>query len=150
MKKCTYIFASALLMTTLLTGCSNSKNNYDYYEKEVKNLYEDVMTTDAVINKIDTGSETYKEEFFDTLDKLEESLSDFSKVDTPNEYKECTTFANQALGYLNEAETLFHNALDNEYDENSFNMAVNKYNQAVKLINVIGMTLQGKEVIVSE
>lgn len=148
-KKHLLVLSTALSISYLMACGSGNKQN-DYYEKEVRNLYEDIITVDSCMNNIDFNNDYYIDEFFDSLDKLEEAISDFSLVDAPSQYDNCEILAKKSLEFLNLSENDFHKALDNEYDSIAFNNAKNNYNEAIKCINYIGMVLEGKELLFSE
>lgn len=129
----------------MLTGCGKGAD-YDSYKKSVEALYENVVSADAKINNIDYTSANSKEEFFTSIDKLKVSLEEFAEVDAPKEFDDCEYLSGEAVKYLTLAEDDFHQALDNEFDETSFNNGVSNYNEMVKCVNYIGDVLQKKPV----
>ena len=143
MKLYRFICATLLITTLSFTGCAG-KANYNAYHKEVNNLYEKIVSTDAIINNIDTTSETSVDEMFESLDSLKESFDEFAKVDTPEEFKDCQFLADNAVKYIEIAETNFHTALDGEYDDVSFKEGMSSYNEAIKCVNYMGDVLQRK------
>ncbi len=143
-RKLTCILACVSTIT-LLAGCGKGAD-YDGYKKCVEKLYEDVVSADAKINNIDYTSTSSKEEFFGTLDKLKSSLEEFSEVDAPKEFDDCEYLAGEAVKYITSAEDDFHKALDNDFDEISYNNGVSNYNEMVKCVNYIGDVLQKKPV----
>ena len=124
-----------------MTGCT-SKTQYDSFYKDVNSLYDEIITTDAIINRIDVNSEASTDELFDSLENLKVSFDDFSKVQPPKDFKDCTYLSENASKYLSNAEICFHNAFDGEYDDDSFKQGIANYNEVIKCVNYMGDVLQ--------
>ena len=105
-------------------------------------MYDEIITTDAIINRIDVNSEASTEELFDSLENLKVSFDDFSKVQPPKDFKDCTYLSENASKYLSNAEICFHNAFDGEYDDDSFKQGIANYNEVIKCVNYMGDVLQ--------
>ena len=135
------IFLTLIISVLSLTGCA-SKTEYNSFRKEVNSLYEKIVSTDAIINNIDVNSETSTDELFESLDNLKTSFDDFSKVKTPEEFKDCTYLSENASKYLSNAEASFHKAFDGEYDDDSFKEGIANYNEVIKCVNYMGDVLQ--------
>ena len=144
MKLYRFICAALLITTLSFTGCAG-KANYNSYHKEVNALYEKIVSTDAIINNIDTTSETSVDEMFASLESLRITFDDFAKTDTPEEFKDCQYLAENAVKYIEIAEENFQNALDGEeYDDISFKEGISNYNEVIKCVNYMGDVLQRK------
>ena len=52
----------AALGVMCLCACSSKTNKYDEYHKEVNKLYEQIVTTGAIIDTIDINQDDYKQE----------------------------------------------------------------------------------------
>ena len=134
----------AIAVSASLVGCGN-KADYNSYKEEVKNLYNNIVSADAVINSIDVDSPNSKEEFFNSISKLKTALGEFKEIDAPKEFDDCEYLSGEAYKYLETAEENFHAALDGEYDDAKFQTAVNNYNTMVKCVNYMGDVLQNKD-----
>lgn len=145
MKKKLIATISMICIATSLTAC-NTNPKYTKYKKEVDNLYTTIAETDAILNNINAESPQAKDILFEQLDKLETTMTDFSKISAPKEFKDCEYLAGQSAELITEAKTDFHMALDDKYNSSYFNTAVYNYDQAVKCINYMGMVLQQKKV----
>ncbi|SDI85887.1 hypothetical protein SAMN04487760_1012 [Lachnospiraceae bacterium G41] len=127
-----------------MCACTDKTNKYDEYHKEVEKLYEQIVTTGAIIDTIDTNKDNYKQELYDSLDNLEDAFEEFSKVEPPKEFKDCKMLSDKATTYIANSSTCFHGALDEEYNEEMFNAGKANYNEAIKCINYMGDVLQKK------
>ena len=143
LKRITAVIA-IFALTFSLTACGG-KTDYKKYKKEVGNLYNTIVSTDAVINSIDVTTPGSKDEFFNALAKLKEALTDFSQIDAPEEFDDCEYLSGEAVKFIDSAESNFHMALDNGYDDAYFQTAVSNYNQMVKCVNYMGDVLQDKD-----
>lgn len=127
-----------------MVACTSKTNKYDEYHNEVNKLYEQIVTTGAIIDTIDTNADGYKQELYDSLDDLKVAFDDFSKVEPPKEFKDCKMLSEKASTYIANSSTCFHYALDEEYNEDMFNAGVSNYGEAIKCINYMGDVLQKK------
>lgn len=127
-----------------MVACTSKTNKYDEYHNEVNKLYEQIVTTGAIIDTIDTNKDGYKQELYDSLDDLKVAFDDFSKVEPPKEFKDCKMLSEKASTYIANSSTCFHYALDDEYNEDMFNAGVSNYGEAIKCINYMGDVLQKK------
>ena len=134
----------ATLGIMCLCACSSKTNKYDEYHKEVEKLYEQIVTTGAIIDTIDIEQDDYRQELYDSLDELKVAFEDFSKVEPPKEFKDCKMLSEKASTYIANSSTCFHYALDEEYNEEMFNAGVSNYGEAIKCINYMGDVLQKK------
>ncbi len=140
------MLSSALICSIMLTGCGKSKYDYDAYKKEVNELYDSIAIANTKLNEIQIYSEESRDEFFEDISNLKSAFDDFSQIEAPTEFKNCTELAKNAYSLLNESEDYFHDALDGEYDEESYLNGVNHFNEVVTCVNYMGMILQGKEI----
>jgi len=127
-----------------ICACTSKTNKYDEYHKEVNKLYEKIVTAGAIIDTIDTNSDNYKQELYDSLDDLQDAFDEFAKVDPPKEFKDCKMLSEKASSYIANSSKCFHLALDEKYNEEMFNAGVSNYNEAIKCINYMGDVLQKK------
>ena len=127
-----------------MSACSSKANKYDEYHKEVEKLYEQIVTTGAIIDTIDIEHEDYRQELYDSLDDLKEAFDEFAKVEPPKEFKDCKMLSEKVSTYIANSNTCFHFALDDEYNEEMFNAGISNYGEAIKCINYIGDVLQKK------
>ena len=127
-----------------MCACTSKTNKYDEYHKEVNKLYEQIVTTGAIIDTIDTNSDNYEQELYDSLDDLKVAFDEFAKVEPPKEFKDCKMLSEKATTYIANSSTCFHLALDEKYNEDMFNAGVSNYNEAIKCINYMGDVLQKK------
>ena len=127
-----------------LCACSSKTSNYDEYHKEVNKLYEQIVTTGAIIDTIDTENEDYRKELYESLDDLKQAFDDFSKIEPPKEFKDCKMLSEKASTYIENSSKCFHLAFDDEYDEAMYNGGISNYNEAIKCINYMGDVLQNK------
>ena len=127
-----------------MCACTSKTNKYDEYHKEVNKLYEQIVTTGAIIDTIDTNSDNYEQELYDSLDDLKVAFDEFAKVEPPKEFKDCKMLSEKASTYIANSSTCFHLALDEKYNEDMFNAGVSNYNEAIKCINYMGDVLQKK------
>ena len=136
--------AIALSLMVFLTACSNKNAEYESYHVEVNKLYEKIVSTDAIINNIDVNSEDSVEEMFSSLDKLKVAFDDFANIEPPEDFADCKFLAESASKYITTAEENFHAALDDEYDDVSFQNGISNYNEVIKCVNYMGDVLQKK------
>ena len=127
-----------------MCACTSKTNKYDEYHNEVNKLYEQIVTTGAIIDTIDTNTEDYRTELYESLDDLKEAFDEFAKVDPPKEFKDCKMLSEKASTYIANSSTCFRLALDEEYNEVMFNAGISNYNEAIKCINYMGDVLQKK------
>ena len=127
-----------------MCACTSKTNKYDEYHKEVNKLYEQIVTTGAIIDTIDTNSDNYEQELYDSLDDLKVAFDEFAKVEPPKEFKDCKMLSEKASTYIANSLTCFHLALEEKYNEDMFNAGVSNYNEAIKCINYMGDVLQKK------
>ncbi len=127
-----------------LCACSAKSAKYDNYHKEVNKLYDKIVTTGAIIDNIDTDSDKYEEELYTSLNELKDAFDEFAKVDTPKEFADCKTLAENASTYISNSEKCFKQAFDSEFNEDMFNTGVNNYNEVIKCVNTMGEILQNK------
>ena len=127
-----------------LCACTSKTSNYDAYHKEVNKLYEQIVTTGAIIDTIDTENDNYKQELYDSLDDLKKSFDDFAKIEPPKEFKDCKMLSEKASSYIDNSSKCFHFALDEGYKEEMFEAGKSNYNEAIKCINYMGEVLQNK------
>lgn len=137
---------SVTLCSILLVGCGKNKADYKQYKNEVNDLYDSIAIANMQMNEIDIYSEESKEDFFKELDDLQKAFDAFSKTETPKEFTACKELSETASSLLSESKSYFHSALDNEYDETSFQNGVNSYNKVVTCVNYMGYVLQGKQI----
>lgn len=136
------IFAALGIMC--MCACTSKANKYDEYHKEVNKLYEQIVTTGAIIDTIDINQDDCKQELYDSLDDLKVAFEDFSKIEPPKEFKDCQMLSEKASTYIANSSTCFHYALDEEYNEEMFKTGVSNYGEAIKCINYMGDVLQKK------
>ena len=134
----------ACLGVMCICACGPKANKYDEYHNEVEKLYEQIVTTGAIIDTIDTEHEDYRKELYESLDDLQTAFDDFAKVEPPKEFKDCKMLSDKATTYIANSSTCFHGALDEEYSEEMFNAGKANYNEAIKCINYMGDVLQKK------
>ncbi|MBR6383791.1 MAG: hypothetical protein IKS56_07405 [Lachnospiraceae bacterium] len=127
-----------------MVACTSKTNKYDEYHNEVNKLYEQIVTTGAIIDTIDTNADGYEQELYDSLDKLKAAFDEFAKVDPPKEFKDCKMLSEKASTYISNSSKCFHLALDEEYNEEMFNAGISNYGEAIKCINYMGDVLQKK------
>ena len=127
-----------------MCACTSKTNKYDEYHKEVNKLYEQIVTTGAIIDTIDTNSDNYEQELYDSLDDLKVAFDEFAKVEPPKEFKDCKMLSEKASTYIANSSTCFHLALEEKYNEDMYNAGVSNYNEAIKCINYMGDVLQKK------
>ena len=135
----------ACLGVMCICACSPKANKYDEYHSEVEKLYEQIVTTGAIIDTIDTEHEDYRKELYESLDDLQTAFDDFAKVEPPKEFKDCKMLSEKASTYIANSSTCFHFALDEEYNQDMFNAGVSNFNEAIKCINYMGDVLQKKQ-----
>ena len=145
MKKKLISIITIVCLCASMTACK-ANPNYSKYKKEVDKLYTSIAETDAILNNINAESPEAKTILFEQLDKLETTMTDFSKIKAPKEFKDCEYLAGQSAELITEAKKDFHMALDDKYNSSYFNTAVNNYYEAVKCINYMGMVLQQKTI----
>lgn len=143
MKTKTTLITAVLSLGILLAGC-NSKDNFENYKEEVTDLYDSIAIANVKLNGLETYSEESQTVFFETLTDLKQSFKDFSETEAPEEFSECTDWAQNAYESLSVSEQLFHDALDDEFDQDCFDKAVDNYNNVITYVNYIGLILEQK------
>lgn len=141
------LFIPAVIGLFIMTiGCSNSNLGYENYAKDVKKLSDTITETDKVINELDAYDEGAVTEFLKQVDNFESEMKDFSKVNAPSEFDNCEILAKKADESLMEASRCFHESLEGEYDNSTYQLGVANYNNAVTYINYMGLVLQGQKI----
>ena len=146
MKNKKYIAILLIISSLVLAGCTKGAD-YNSYHKEVNNLYEKIVTTDAKLNNIDVDSENAVNDLFLSLDALKVSFEEFSKITPPEEFKDCQFLSENTAKYLSISEDKFHEAFDGEYNDASFQEGISNYNNMIQCINYMGNVLEQKDTI---
>ena len=115
-----------LLILLFSTGCGTDKE-LETYKANMETFYADISAYDALINSIDTTSETSVSELLTALDGLEERFTWMASLTVPKEFAVNETLAAQASEYMTNAVALFHQAYESEPFDNAAAQAAHEY-----------------------
>ena len=115
-----------LLILLFSTGCGTDKE-LETYKANMETFYADISAYDALINSIDTTSETSVSELLTALDGLEERFTWMASLTVPKEFAVNETLAAQASEYMTNAVALFHQAYEGEPFDNAAAQAAHEY-----------------------
>lgn len=142
MKKC--LFLSFLLILTLnFAACgSHQEDGLTIYTNEMKSFYENVETTSASMNDIDINNPESKTIMLSYLDDMNSYFSDLKSIEIPEEYSKTSSNVTNAYSYMNQANNLYHQALETDpADTDLLYTAKSYYDSAMECVQNIGQIL---------
>lgn len=144
-------FAIVILLSLLLTGCSNQNDTAIIkLEGEINNFCDKIIEIDTSINKItnitadEEGLKSATTDLMHNLDMLKDEFVKFSNIDFPEEYDYLEEIADEASDYMTEAVKSYHTAYEDNYTESMEEYAQENYSRAYKRVQIIIDVLQGK------
>ena len=129
----------------LLTGCSNqSSEELESYKKSMTVFYDALSDYNEAINNIDPNAEDAKSQLLGYLDEMNETYKTMSLVEIPEEFSGISEISVEAADYMQMADEFYHQAYDNDFDEESESLASQYYQRANNRAFVMLQVLHGE------
>jgi hypothetical protein len=129
----------------LLTGCSSqSSEELESYKKSMTVFYDALSDYNEAINNIDPNAEDAKSQLLGYLDEMNETYKTMSLVEIPEEFSGISEISVEAADYLQMADEFYHQAYDNDFDEESESLASQYYQRANNRAFVMLQVLHGE------
>ena len=135
----------ALVVGMLTTGCAGQTNEeLESYKESMTKFYNELSGYNDAINNIDPNSEGAKSELLGYLDNMNESYKTMAQVQIPEEFSGISDIAVEAADYMQMADEFYHQAYDNDFDEESEALASQYYQRANNRVLVMLQVLHGE------
>ncbi len=136
-------FVSLLCIT--LSGCGNeTSEELDKYKTGMTEFYDKLAYYNNAINAIDADSDSAKSELLGYLDEMNVAYQNMAAMEVPEEFSGISDIAVEAAEYMQKANEFYHQAYDNEFDENSEALASQYYQRANSRALVMLQVLHGE------
>ncbi len=146
-----YIYKRAILIALILlfvpgtTGCgSQISEELESYKAGMTEFYDKLAYYDSSINAIDASSDSAKTELLGYLDEMNDTYQKMAQMDVPEEFSGISDIALEAADYMQKALDSYHQAYDNDFDENSEMLASQYYERANSRAMVMLQVLHGE------
>lgn len=155
MKKKLALFLSAIVFTMSACGSSPVSGTEDPQEvkfvSDINEFCDDILEFDKEINEIDPTMPTSSEALMEELDMMNMRFQNFSKIDFPEKYDYLEEYTLKSSNYMQDANTLFHQAylIPNKFDEFAEEQARSNYKKAFEVLQIILAVLRGEVELVS-
>ena len=139
------IILSAGLLMTAITGCGKKDNpELEAYKESMTEFYDTLSYYDNSINSIDPESDGAKFELLAFLDEINEAYSEMAAIPVPDEFSGIAEISGEAADYMQKANEFYHMAYDNEFDDESEQLASQYYERANNRVAVMLQVLHGE------
>ncbi len=145
--------SSLILMITIvicmsafsLCGCgAKSDPELESYKESMTDFYDKLSYYDNAINAIDPDSDTAKTDLLGYLDEMNDSYKLMAQAKIPEEFSGISDIALEAADYMQKADEFYHQAYDNEFDNDSEMLAAQYYQRANSRVLVMLQVLHGE------
>ena len=128
-----------------VTGCGKKTDpELEAYKESMTEFYDTLAYYDNSINSIDPESEGAKIELLAFLDELNDVYSEMAEIPVPDEFSGIADISDEAAEYMQKANELYHTAYDNEFDDESEQLASEYYERANNRVAVMLQVLHGE------
>lgn len=143
--KCFNTITIAIVLVLALSGCGKKKDlTLENYKESMDAFYDKLSYYDSAINEIDPGSEGAADELLGYLDEMNESYKSMAATEIPEEFSGIADIAAEASDYMEQANSFYHRAYDDEFDEESEELAMQYYERANNRALVMLQVLHGE------
>ncbi len=144
-KRFVEILIFVLCLQSILTGCGKEADpELEAYKKTMTEFYESLSYYDSAINSIDPQSDEAGELLLGYLDDMNDSYGKMAQAQIPDAFSGISDIAVEAADYMQKADEFYHQAYDDEFDENSEMLAAQYYQRANARAQVILQVLHGE------
>ena len=134
-----------MCLCMVLYGCGQKTDpELEAYKESMTSFYADLSSYNNSINTIDPDSETAKDELLDNIDRMTQTYKEMALVEVPEEFSGIADLADEAAEYMEKAQEFYHEAYDNEFDEDSEMLASEYYERANNRAMVMLQVLHGE------
>ena len=142
-------FGAVLLLSAsvLFAGCAKDAGLTVFHD-EMNGFYEALYASANRLNSIDPSGESATQDLLNQLDQIEVLFNGLASIEVPDDYEDqfgnIEELADEAAAYMTEADTLYHEAFEDQRVDESILMAADEnYSRAMKRVNYIAQLLQG-------
>ena len=141
------VVLTVILMSVILvmSGCGRKYDpELQSYKRNMTDFYDRLAGYDKKINSIDPESAGAKQELLGYLDEMNKVYDIMAGIEIPDQFSGISDIAVEAAEYMQKADEFYHQAYDNEFDENSEMLASQYYQRANSRVLVMLEVLHGE------
>ncbi len=140
------IVGAICMAVSMLSGCGKKATDpaLEEYKASMTQFYDQLTFYDNSINAIDPESDGAKTELLGYLDQMNETYKTMAAATIPDEFSGISDIALEAADYMDKANEFYHQAYDNEFDNDSEALAAQYYQRANNRALVILQVLHGE------
>lgn len=140
-----YILCVLLCCIILMTACGKAADpELEAYKESMTLFYDRLSYFDAAINAIDPEAEDAKVQLLGYLDEMNAEYQTMAALTIPDAFSGISDIAVEAADYMQKADDTYHQAYDNEFDEESEMLASQYYERANSRVLVMLQVLHGE------
>lgn len=149
LKKTISFFCGILLAAAMIfTGCGSGGNQtaLEQYRDKMNTFFDNLATCRDEYESIDPSSDGAPKQLLAVIDEMTGYISDAASVSAPDEFVNVEECAKDAAQYMQRAQTLFHQALDDSenFDPDTFKQAQEFYETANQRVGYMVSFLHGE------
>lgn len=149
LKKTIAFFCGILLAAAMIfTGCGSGGNQtaLEQYRDNMNTFFDNLATCRDAYESIDASADDAPKQLLAVIDEMTGYINDAAAVSAPDEFANVEECAKDAAQYMQRAQTLFHQALDDpeNYDPDTFKQAQEFYETANQRVGYMVSFLHGE------
>ena len=149
LKKTIAFFCGILLAAAMIfTGCGSGGNQtaLEQYRDSMNTFFDNLATCRDAYESIDASADDAPKQLLAVIDEMTGYINDAAAVSAPDEFANVEECAKDAAQYMQRAQTLFHQALDDpeNYDPDTFKQAQEFYETANQRVGYMVSFLHGE------
>ncbi len=133
------------IVITMTAGCGQTEqelSNVIAYRDTMNALFTSLSDCEKEINALDAGQSNASGQLLRAMDQMTAAVQRASETDAPSQFSEVQKLAQVAAASMQTTDSLFHQALDNDFNADAFSSALASYEDACGKIGEMARSMR--------